>query len=68
MGTPKDFGQMEIGWYINHSGTPNAHHVDYKYFASCNIAEGSEITIDYNTLGEPEEYKDDYYREEKGKL
>ena len=23
---PKDFGRMEIGWYLNHSKTPNACH------------------------------------------
>lgn len=59
---PADFGRMEIGWFLNHSHNPNAHHVGYDYFASRDIAAGEEITIDYNSLEEPEESKDDYYR------
>jgi uncharacterized protein len=46
-----DFGCMEIGWYLNHSETPTAHHDEnYDYFASRDIQAGEEITIDYNTL------------------
>lgn len=46
-----DFGCMEIGWYLNHSDTPNAYHDDaFDYFASRDIAAGEEITIDYKTL------------------
>ena len=26
---PKDFGCMEIGWYLNHSKNPNAYHKNY---------------------------------------
>ena len=49
--TAHDFGCMEIGWYLNHSGTPTAHHDEnYDYFASRDIQAGEEITIDYNTL------------------
>lgn len=60
---PRDFGRMEIGWYLNHSKTPNAHHDDdYNYYASSDIKAGEEITIDYNLLDEPEENKEDYYR------
>jgi uncharacterized protein len=48
---PHDFGCMEIGWYLNHSGAPNAHHDEhYDYFASRDITAGEEITIDYHTL------------------
>ncbi len=48
---PPDFGCMEIGWYLNHSDTPNAYHDgSYEYFAGRNIAAGEEITIDYRTL------------------
>jgi SET domain-containing protein len=58
---PKDFGCMEVGWYINHSKDPNAYHKDYNYYALRDIKEGEEITIDYNTLEEPEEAKEEYY-------
>ena len=59
---PKDFGRMEIGWYLNHSKTPNAHHRNCNYYALCDIKSSEEITIDYNTLEEPEEAKEDYYK------
>ena len=61
---PTDFGRMEVGWYANHSRTPNAYHVTYAYFALREIKAGEEITIDYNTLGEPEEGKANYYKSE----
>ena len=60
---PNDFGQMEIGWYLNHSKQGNAFHVDYNWYAARDIKAGEEILIDYNSLGEPEEDKADYYRE-----
>lgn len=47
---PADFGRMSIGWYLNHSKRPNAHHRNYVYFASRDIRAGEEITIDYRTL------------------
>ena len=59
---PRDFGCMEIGWHLNHSKTPNAYHRNYKFYALRDIKLGEEITIDYNTLEEPEEAKDDYYK------
>ncbi len=59
---PKDFGAMEVGWYLNHSKTPNAYHGNYDYYALRDIKEGEEITIDYNSLEEPEESKESYYR------
>lgn len=34
MKCPRDFGHMEIGWYLNHSKTPNAHHTDYEYYST----------------------------------
>ncbi|MFA5355122.1 MAG: SET domain-containing protein [Candidatus Paceibacterota bacterium] len=58
---PKDFGHMEVGWYINHSKDPNAYHKDYNYYALRDIKAGEEIIIDYNTLEEPEESKKEYY-------
>jgi SET domain-containing protein len=59
---PADFGCMPIGWYLNHSQTPNAAHRDYNYYAVHDIRAGEEILIDYNTLEEPEEAKEDYYK------
>ncbi len=60
---PGDFGCMEIGWYLNHSKSPNAYHRNYDYYALRDIKAGEEIVIDYNTLEEPEELKDDYYKQ-----
>ncbi|CAN5743322.1 hypothetical protein BH11PAT2_BH11PAT2_00860 [soil metagenome] len=66
---PPDFGYMPIGWYLNHSNTPNATHDPKEdagayglWYAACDIQEGEEITIDYNQLEEPEEEKKEYYR------
>ena len=58
---PKDFGCMEIGWYLNHSKDPNAYHKDYEYYAIRDIKSGEEITIDYNSLEEPNEAREEYY-------
>lgn len=59
---PRDFGNMPIGWYLNHSFTPNAVRDDvYKWFAARDIAADEEILIDYNCLDEPDEEKEDYY-------
>jgi hypothetical protein len=48
---PTDFGRMSVGWYLNHSSTPNAEHRRYRYFAIRDIAAGEEITVDYRSLG-----------------
>jgi len=58
---PKDFGEMSVGWYLNHSKDSNAYHKDYLFYAFRDIRKGEEIFIDYNSLEEPEETKDDYY-------
>ena len=59
---PNDFGSMDIGWYLNHSKTPNAFHRNYNYYALQNIKLGEEITINYNTLEEPKIAKENYYK------
>ncbi|HCM36525.1 MAG: hypothetical protein A3J30_02900 [Candidatus Wildermuthbacteria bacterium RIFCSPLOWO2_02_FULL_47_9c] len=59
---PGDFGVMPIGWYLNHSKSPNAFHKNYHWYAAYDIAAGEEILIDYNTLEEPEEARKDYYK------
>jgi SET domain-containing protein len=61
MRCPSDFGCMEMGWHLNHSKNPNAYHKDYQYFASRDILAGEEIAIDYNSLEESDEAKEDYY-------
>jgi SET domain-containing protein len=60
---PKDFSVMPIGWYLNHSKSPNASRDErYWWHAAHDIKAGEEITIDYNSLEEPERVKEDYYR------
>lgn len=58
---PEDFGEMPVGWYLNHSNDPNAYHKDFNFYSLRNIKEGEEILIDYNSLEEPEDSKEDYY-------
>lgn len=62
MECPRDFGCMEIGWFINHSKTPNAYVRNREFYALRDILDGEEITVDYNCLHEPEEAKVDYYK------
>lgn len=45
-----DFSRMSVGWYLNHSDTPNAYHQKWMYYASRDIAADEEVTIDYRTL------------------
>ncbi|MGE3534843.1 MAG: SET domain-containing protein [Parachlamydiales bacterium] len=72
---PERFDRMEIGWYINHSSTPNIARKNRVSNAEAvkNIKErtvhavrdikaGEEILIDYNCLDEPEHMKEDYYK------
>jgi uncharacterized protein len=59
---PQDFGVMPIGWFINHSEDPNIYHKNLKWFALRNINNGEELLADYNSLGEPESEKEEYYK------
>ena len=61
MRCPADFGCMEMGWYLNHSKTPNAFHKDYEFYAARDISAGEEITVDYNTFEESGDGKEEYY-------
>ncbi len=46
-----DFGRMSVGWFLNHSDSPNARRDEkWDYFASRDIAAGEEVTIDYRDL------------------
>ena len=48
---PKNFNRMSVGWYLNHSDTPNAACDEhYEYFAVGDIKNGEEVFIDYNQL------------------
>lgn len=67
---PQQFDRMEIGWYINHSYTPNIENrkvevigatVKSNVYTVKNIKAGDEILMNYNDLGEPEQCKEDYY-------
>lgn len=51
---PLDFRRMSVGWYLNHSDTPNLDSGDggNNYFALRDIAAGEELTIDYRKLDE----------------
>ena len=45
---PKDFNRAEIGWYINHSDTPNMTYASaITLRAMRDIAAGEELTINY---------------------
>jgi SET domain-containing protein len=66
---PPDFGYMPVGWYLNHSKTPNAEprggyneQSGYRFYAIQDIKSGEEVCIDYNSLEEPEEAKANYYK------
>lgn len=72
---PERFDRMELGWFINHSFTPNIARMNIvdpadvanslkvrALYAIKDIKAGDEILIDYNNLKEPEHLKEDYYR------
>ena len=64
---PVDFGSMPVGWYLNHSDTPNASISSdpdniYEWYAARDITINEEILIDYNAFDEPHEAKEDYYK------
>lgn len=71
---PERFDRMEIGWYLNHSATPNVGHRscperngEHRLYTIKNVKAGDEIVIDYNELGEPEDLKEDYYKNDQKK-
>jgi SET domain-containing protein len=60
---------MEVGWYLNHSFEPNAACKEPdEFYASRDITAGEEVLIDYNSLDEPEDKKDDFYKQGEGNL
>lgn len=61
---PEQFNRMHIGYYMNHSTTPNVGWDDDLdgYVSTAPIRAGDELLIDYNIFEEPTEKKDSYYR------
>lgn len=48
---PGDFNSISVGWYLNHSDSPNLHSDDeYEYYASRDIEPGEELFINYDHL------------------
>jgi hypothetical protein len=62
---PQAFNRMYIGWYMNHSPTPNALWDDdlNGYISARDISAGEELLIDYNLFEEPEDKKARFYAE-----
>ena len=51
---PKDFNRAEIGWYINHSDTPNMTYADQITLRALrHIESGEELTVNYVELEGP---------------
>ncbi len=59
---PPAFNKMEIGWHLNHSEQANVIKREDKFFSSRSIKKDEELLLDYKTLEEPEEKREDYYR------
>ncbi len=59
---PEQCDRMEISWYLNHSFDPNLIIENSFCITKKDIQAGEEILIDYNTLGEPEHLKEDYFK------
>ncbi|MFZ0962424.1 MAG: SET domain-containing protein [Terriglobia bacterium] len=50
---PRNFNQLTVAWYLNHSENPNmACNEDYQFYALRDIKEGEELTSDYRTYDE----------------
>lgn len=51
IGVPRSLNRLSVGWYVNHSATPNAVAGDDGRFRSLRrIRRGEEITADYRTF------------------
>ena len=52
-GCPKNFNQLTMAWYMNHSDEPNVEiDENYNFHTKQRIKEGEELTINYNTFSE----------------
>lgn len=67
---PERFDRMEIGYYLNHSDTPNikgekivdeiSGKITYIFYAAQNINAGDEVLSNYNDLDEPENLRETF--------
>ncbi|MGD1046719.1 MAG: SET domain-containing protein-lysine N-methyltransferase [Bacteroidota bacterium] len=49
-GCPRNFNQMTIAWYLNHSKRPNVVcNKDFDFIANKDVKAGEELTVDYRT-------------------
>ncbi|HTE22302.1 MAG TPA: SET domain-containing protein-lysine N-methyltransferase [Candidatus Limnocylindria bacterium] len=62
---PRQFNRMEIGWYLNHSATPNLRIDTDAHYTTRDIKAGEEVLINYNELDEPEDRKQAYYKDQR---
>jgi SET domain-containing protein len=65
---PVSFQRMSIGWFTNHSETPNAKCVpelNWNYVATRAIAAGEEVLIDYAELSGEEAKLSEAFRDAK---
>lgn len=52
-GCPANFNQLTMGWYMNHSDTPNVEiDENYDFRTNRDIEDGEELTINYKTFSE----------------
>lgn len=52
-GCPKNFNQLTLAWYLNHSKKPNvAVDRQYRFYALRHIKKGEELTVDYTTFSD----------------
>lgn len=53
LGVPRNFNRLSVGWYLNHSKSPNVEaDDDGRFFALRRIRRGEELTADYRTFAD----------------
>jgi SET domain-containing protein len=54
-GCPRNFNVLTVGWYLNHSDSPDVgcdEEHDYDFYALRDIPAGEELTVDYTIYSE----------------
>ena len=52
-GCPRNFNDLTMSWYLNHSNAPNVCcDSEYRFFALRDIRVGEELTVDYRTFSD----------------
>ncbi len=52
-GCPKNFNQLTVAWYLNHSDKPNVRaDIHYDFYALRDINKGQELTVDYDSFSD----------------